>query len=139
MATSSGVSTGSIVLLWPGGASFCVALFQTMSGVRLALLAISVALPRAAAGQAGPTLPVALDLRGVAVGSWSEYTVKVAQLPPFKQRFALVARDASTCTLEMSVQGGMMSPRGRVVLKVVLDPDLSKPDRLKKVVMQLGD
>jgi hypothetical protein len=72
------------------------------------------------------------------VGSWSAYTVEIAGMPPLQQRFALVGRDAATSTVELTTDGGMMGP-GTMVLRVVLDADLSHRDRVKKLVMQLGD
>jgi len=104
--------------------------------------AAALALPAVRAraqGPSGPVLPVALDLKTVAIGSWSEYTVKIANLPPFKQRFALVGRDATTNALEMTAEGGMMAAGGKVTVKVVLGHDLSRSDRVKKVVMQLSN
>jgi hypothetical protein len=53
----------------------------------------------------------------------------------------LVARDASSTTLEMSMQGGPTAQMGgKITLKMVLDPDpvtAAKP--VKEIVMQIGD
>jgi hypothetical protein len=91
-----------------------------------------------AQGTPGPQLPVGMDLRKAPLGSWAAYTVNLKGMPPLKQRFSLVARDAATSTFELATEGGAMGPTP-VVVRVVLGSDLAKPDRLKKLVMQLGD
>jgi hypothetical protein len=80
-----------------------------------------------------------MDMRKAHLGDWSEYSVSVTGMPPFKQRFALVGRDAATNTLEMTSEGGGMGRSAKVVVKVVLAADPRKKDRIKKLVMQLGD
>jgi hypothetical protein len=107
-----------------------------------AVVAILLA-PTAALGQGppGPPLPVGMDMRKAPVGSWSAYDVNVTGMPTMKQRFALVARDAETSTVELTTEGGMMGPgsAGRVVLRVVLEANPAKKERVRKLVMQLGD
>jgi hypothetical protein len=56
-----------------------------------------------------------------------------------KQRFAVVGRDADTHQLEMTTEGGPLGGNARMVLKFVLEADPAKKDRVRKVVMQLGD
>jgi hypothetical protein len=92
-----------------------------------------------AQGPPGPPLPVGMDMRKAPIGAWSAYDVNLKGMPPLRQRFSLVARDAATSTVEMATEGGMMGPGSTVVLRVVLAADLSKPDRVKKLIMQLGD
>lgn len=109
-----------------------------------AALAVALALAihagtAAAQGSPGPPLPVGMDLRKARIGAFGDYTVAVSGMPPLKQRFALVARDASTSTLELTTEGGMIGPGATMVLRVVLDADLSRSDRLKSLVMKLGD
>src|SRR5262245_17769155 len=82
-------------------------------------LAITLHSPAARAqGTPGPPLPVGMDVRKAAVGSWSSYDVAVKGMPPMRQRFALVARDAATTTLELTTDGGPVP--GTVVVRVVL-------------------
>jgi hypothetical protein len=100
-----------------------------------ALLAIAAP---AAAQAPGPPLPLGMDLRKAAVGAWSEYTITVADLPAMKQRFAVVSRDAATHTIEMTTEGGTLG-KARLVLKFVLEADPAKKDRVRTMVMQLGD
>lgn len=63
----------------------------------------------------------------------------VGQMPPMKQRFALVGRDASTFIMEMSMEGPMIPTGGKATIRVLLDANENKADRVKKVIMQLGD
>jgi hypothetical protein len=104
----------------------------------LAALTLVVALP-AAAQSPGPVLPMGMDIRKAAVGTWSEYTVTVAELPPFQQRFALVGRDAATHSVEMISQGGTMGPAGKAIIKVILEADPAKKERVRKVIIQVAD
>jgi hypothetical protein len=102
------------------------------------LALVLAAAARAAAQAPGPSLPVAVDLARVDVGAWSEYTGTMGKLPPFRQRYALVARDGSTYTLEMTSQGGTIG-RVRVVLQLVVSADLTRPDRIKRMLVQVDD
>jgi hypothetical protein len=102
-----------------------------------------VLLPTAAAAQpAGSpqSLPLVVDLKKAVVGSWAEYGMSFGEIK-MKSRWALVARDASSTTLEMSMQGGPTAKMGgKLTLKMVLDPDpigAAKP--VKQIVMQIGD
>ena len=109
---------------------------------RIIALAL-VLLPAAAAAQptgSPQSLPLVVDLRKAAVGSWAEYGMTFGEAV-MKSRWALVARGASSTTLEMSMQGGpTVQMGGKVTLKMVLDPDpigAAKP--VKEIVMQIGD
>jgi hypothetical protein len=104
----------------------------------LAALTLLLALP-AAAQSPGPVLPMGMDIRKAAVGTWSEYTVTVAELPPFQQRFALVGRDAATHSVEMISEGGTMGPGGKAIIKVILEADPAKKERVRKVIIQVAD
>lgn len=112
--------------------------------IRAALLVLAVAFVVApvaahAQGTPGPALPVGMDMRKAKVGAWSEYKLSLAELPSFQQRFALVARDASTNQVEMISEGGPMGPGGKVTIRVTLAADLAKADRVRALAMQLGD
>lgn len=109
---------------------------------RIIALAL-VLVPAAAVAQpAGSpqSLPLVVDLKKAAVGSWAEYGMGFGEIK-MKSRWALVARDASSTTLEMSMQGGPTAQMGgKLTLKMVLDPDpigAAKP--VKQIVMQIGD
>jgi hypothetical protein len=58
-----------------------------------------------------------------------------------KSRWALVARDASSTTLELATEGRLFAKAGdKVTMKIVLDPDpfgAAKP--VKEIVVQIGD
>jgi len=103
------------------------------------LVAPGRAFAQGAPGQP-PPLPMAVDLKKVAVGAWAEYNMTVGQMPPMKARMALVAKSDATNTLEMIMQGGMLAMSGgKLAMQTIVDADQSKPDPVKKVVMQIGD
>jgi hypothetical protein len=102
------------------------------------IVAVVLAAP-AAAQTPGPALPMGMDIRKAPLGAWSEYAVTLAEVPPFRQRFALVSRDAATSSVEMSSEGGSMMGSGKVVVKVILETDPGKKERVRKLIMQLGD
>jgi hypothetical protein len=109
--------------------------------LKSSLITFVLLLPAIALGQGapGPALPTGMDMRKAHVGDWSEYTITLTGMPPLKQRFALVARDAATNSVEMASEGGSMGPKSKVVVKAVLAADPSKKDRIKQLVMQIGD
>lgn len=106
--------------------------------MRAVLVLLLLSAPASAQTQATP-LPLGMDLRKAPVGAWSEYDVSVAELPPMKQRFAVVARDAGTHSLEMTSEGGPLGPKGRMVLRFVLEADPAKKERVRQSIIQLGD
>ncbi len=87
-----------------------------------------------------PSIPMVLDLRKVEVGSWSSYSISVGKMS-MQARFALVARDASSVTMENSIEGGTMAMLGgKMTLKVVMERDpttAAKP--IKQMIMQIGN
>jgi hypothetical protein len=104
----------------------------------LVLLLLAAAAP-ARAQTLGTPLPIGMELRKAPVGAWSEYTVTVADLPPLKQRFAVVARDAATHSVEMTSEGGPLGTRSRMVLRFELEADPAKKERVRRSIIQLGD
>jgi hypothetical protein len=60
----------------------------------------------------------------------------MGQLPQMKMRIALVAKSAAGNTLESSIEGGMMSAAGKLVMQMLLAPGVE--GSVKKTVMQLG-
>jgi hypothetical protein len=113
--------------------------------VRCASLLSLVMVPALARGQGAGlgTTPLALDLKKVPVGTWAEYTVNIhaEQAMTMKSRWALVARDANTTTLETRVEGPALAMMGgRMVMRVALVPDpLSAEKPIKQTVVQMGD
>jgi hypothetical protein len=110
----------------------------------LPLCLLGPALP--AFSQMGEPTPMTLDLKKVPIGSWSEYSMTVSgagagQGVTIKSRWALVARDANSNTLEMSAEGPPLEPLGgKTMVKMVLVPDPVKSDHpVKQMVMKLGD
>lgn len=89
----------------------------------------------------GPTLPLGMDLAKVPLGTWSEYKLSVAEMPAFRQRFALVGRGSSTHHVEMVTEGGAGGAKGpgKVTVRLVVDGDSSRRDRVKQAIIQLGD
>jgi hypothetical protein len=104
----------------------------------LALLLLSAASPALAQTPGTTPLPLGMDLRKAGVGAWSEYAVSVADLPPMKQRFAVVARDAATHSLEMISEGGPLGNK-RMVLRFEVEADPAKKERVRRSIIQLAD
>jgi hypothetical protein len=114
-----------------------------MTRAVLPLLAVFIVIPVTALAQAPgqpPPLPMAVDIKKVPVGAWAEYDMTVGQLPPMKSRMALVAKSGDTNTLEMTMQGGMLSMAGgKMIVQTVVAADQSTDKPVKRVVMQIGD
>jgi hypothetical protein len=109
---------------------------------RIIALAL-VLLPAAAAAQPIGTpqsLPLVVDLKTAAVGSWAEYAMTFGK-NKMKSRWALVSRGSSSITLEMTMRGGVVAQMGdKVTLKLVLDPDpVGAANPVKEIAMQIGD
>src|SRR5690349_14308816 len=125
MPTSSAVATARISAGGAPRASFSPpfrrrGIFQRMRPVlALALLAAAPV----SAQTLGTPLPLGMDLRKASVGAWSDYTVNVADLPPMKQRFAVVGRDAATHIIEVISEGGPLGPKSRMALRFELEAD----------------
>jgi hypothetical protein len=109
---------------------------------RIIALAL-ILLPATAAAQATgspQSLPLVVDLKKAPVGSWAEYGMNFGEVK-MKSRWALVARNASSTTLEMSMLGAMaVQMGGKITLKMVLDLDpIGAANPVKEMVMQVGD
>jgi hypothetical protein len=108
------------------------------------ILALALVLfPALAAAQpigAPQSLPLVVDLKTAVVGSWAEYGMTFGE-NKMKSRWALVARTASSTTLEMTMRGGVFAQMGdRVTLKLVLDPDpIGVANPVKEMAMQVDD
>lgn len=100
---------------------------------------IAVGGPAVAHAQApgqGPPMPIAVDLGKVPAGSWADYTMTMGTLPQMKMRMALVSKSAAANVIETSVEGGMMSHAGKMVMQMVLAPGADAT--VKKMAMQMG-
>jgi hypothetical protein len=114
-----------------------------MSNKILSAFVILLSLPTAAAfAQMAPQppLPMVVDLRKVDIGSWASYSVTVEGMT-MSTKLALVARDATSVSMETSMEGGPMAMMGgKMTVKLVMDPDpTSAAKPIKKVIMQVGD
>jgi hypothetical protein len=109
---------------------------------RLLVLALAL-MPTSALAQAvgsPQSLPLVVDLKKAAIGSWAEYSMSFGEVA-MKSRWALVARDAKSNTLEMSMEGPMTAQMGgKITVKMVLDPDPTNSEKpVKELVMQMGN
>jgi hypothetical protein len=102
------------------------------------LMLATLLVPSLARAQGAPAaMPLVVDLKKVELGSWAEYAMSMGSMS-LTSRWALVARDAKSNTLEMSTRGGPVAKP--VVLRMVLAADPtsdSKPG--KPMVIQFGD
>jgi len=108
----------------------------------LALVVGCVFLPNPVSAQMSPQppMPMVVDLKKVPVGSWASYSVTMGEMT-MRSKTALVARDASSVSMETSMEGGMMAMMGgKMTMKVVMDPDPTKAVKpVKQMVMQIGE
>jgi len=86
------------------------------------------------------SLPLVVDLKKAPVGAWAEYGMKFGELD-MTSRWALVARDDNSTTMEMSMNNPMASQMGgRITLRMVMDPDPVKAaNPVKEMVVQFAD
>jgi hypothetical protein len=107
---------------------------------KLILLPIAILLLSSSARAQAPgvpsAMPLVVDLGKVEVGSWAEYTMTMGSMS-LTSRWALVARNAKTSTLEMTTTGGPVAKP--VVLRMVLVPDPTGNASIKSpMVVQFG-
>jgi hypothetical protein len=104
------------------------------------VLLAALLLPSLASAQGSDTpaaMPLVVDMQKVEVGSWAEYAMTNGSIA-LSSRWALVARDAKSNTLEMLTKGGPIAKP--VVLRLVLPADPTSNDKAPKpMAMQLGD
>ena len=82
-------------------------------------------------------MPLVVDMKKVEVGAWAEYTMTMGSIT-LSSRWALVARDATSNTLEMTTKGGPVAKP--IVLRMVLAADPTGDEKPRKpMVMQFGD
>src|SRR5512145_1078812 len=65
-------------------------------------------------------MPLVVDMKKVEVGSWAQYTLTMGSIS-LTSRWALVARDAKSNTMEMSTKGGPVAKP--IVIRMVLPAD----------------
>jgi hypothetical protein len=109
------------------------------------LLALAIAItltPDSALAQMSPQppMPMVVDLKKAEIGSWASYSMTMGQMS-MSTKLALVARDATSVSMETSMEGGMMAMMGgKMTVKLVMDPDpTSAAKPVKQIVMQVGD
>jgi hypothetical protein len=103
----------------------------------LALLVALSAFPARAEENAGWSLPVALDLKKVADGRWSEYRTDSDDGSPVVERFALVGHRAGWVAVELSLDGAALGASGAVVVRRETAGDLI--DAGGAMALQVGD
>jgi hypothetical protein len=82
-------------------------------------------------------MPLVVDMQKVAVGSWAEYAMTMGSIA-LTSRWALVARDDKSNTVEVATKGEAMGKP--LTLRMVLAADPTSPTQPSKpVVIQLGD
>jgi hypothetical protein len=101
---------------------------------------IGLSLPALAWGQTPGVpagMPLVVDMQKIPVGTWAEYAMSMGSIT-LTSRWALVARDAKSNTLEMTTKGGPVAKP--VILRMVLNADpTSDATPPKPMVMQFGD
>jgi hypothetical protein len=107
---------------------------------KLTLLLVSILLLPAPAQAQAPGvpagMPLVVDMTKIDVGSWAEYKMGMGSISLIS-RWALVARDATSNTLEMTTTGAAVAKP--VVLRMVLPSDPTSSTKLKKpMVVQFG-
>jgi hypothetical protein len=91
-----------------------------------------------AVGAMGAT-PMAVDLKKAPLGSWADYVTTVGQVT-VKTRWAFVARDQDSHTLETIIDGGPMGKARQMTMRLVLAAvPTGAGSSLKQMVMQVGD
>jgi hypothetical protein len=81
-------------------------------------------------------MPLVVDMTKIDVGSWAEYKMGMGSISLIS-RWALVARDATSNTLEMTTTGAAVAKP--VVLRMVLPSDPTSSTKLKKpMAVQFG-
>lgn len=69
----------------------------------LGTIAVAVTTAKAQGPGGGPAIPVAVDLKKVAAGTWAAYSMTMGAMTVGNQRYALVEKSASTNTIEVTM------------------------------------
>ncbi|MES1206098.1 MAG: hypothetical protein ABUS79_09195 [Pseudomonadota bacterium] len=83
-------------------------------------------------------LPLAVDLKKVPTGSWSEYRVDNGQ-NTMTIHMALVARSAGAVEVETQIKGGPVAALGRTTIRMSLPSKGTGEIKPREQVMQIGD
>jgi hypothetical protein len=95
------------------------------------------ALARAQGPGTGSALPLAVDMQKVQVGAWSEYKMSMGSMTLWS-RWALVARDDKSSTLESTTRGSRVAKQ--IAVRMVLPPDPTSDEKPPRpAVVQFGD
>ena len=120
--------------------------YRLGSGLALsALLALWLGAAGAARAQSpnpsGTPLPLAVDLKKVPVGSWSEYHMAAGKnsKASMTARMALVARTEGKADLETEVKGGPLAQMGRTILRMSIPIGDASEVKPTEQVLQIGD
>lgn len=116
---------------------FRVGFSVTLAGVFL-VCSSGVVRAQAAGGPAATPLPLAVDLKKVPVGSWSEYRIADGQ-NTMSVRMALVAKGSQSAQMETQIKGGPMAALGQTTVRMSVPLDDSAEVKPKDQVIQLGD
>jgi hypothetical protein len=109
---------------------------RLVSALALASL-LFPALARAQGPGTGAALPLAVDMQKVEVGAWSEYKMSMGSVA-LSSRWALVARDDKSSTLETTTRGTQIAKQ--IAVRMVLPPDPTSGEKPPKpTVVQFGD
>jgi hypothetical protein len=87
---------------------------------------------------ASTPLPLAVDLKKVPVGSWSEYRIVDGE-KTLSVRMALVTRSARTVDVETQIRGGPVAALGRATVRMSLPLGAGSEIKPRDQVIQLGD
>jgi hypothetical protein len=110
---------------------------RAAAGLLFAALITCLAGPRAhAQGGGAPPLPLAIDLKKVAVGSWADYSLITGTMPPLRQRISLVGKTGKGYEMEVAVDGGPVPSTIITRVELGLAPKAGK--RVQRAVMKAG-
>ncbi len=105
----------------------------------LVILVAAALLPSTARAQAPgvpAAMPLVVDMAKTEIGAWAEYKMTMGSISLIS-RWALVARDATSNTLEVATTGSALAKA--VVLRMVLPADPTGTAKVRKpLVIQLG-
>jgi hypothetical protein len=106
--------------------------------IPLLLASLFLASPARAQAPGVPVgMPLVVDMAKIDVGAWAEYTMTMGSIS-LSSRWALVARDANSNTLEVTTKGALVAKP--VTLRMVLAADPTSGAKPKKpMAVQFGN
>ena len=84
------------------------------------------------------SMPMVVDLKKVEIGTYAEYAMSAAGMT-LSSRWALVGKDAKSCTVETVTKASILPQPVAVRIQLPLDPTSASNKSLGKVIMQMGD